>query len=181
MKLELGYIHIEDIQFGAESKVENGILYVNKDELISLLMEDENLKSVSLDIARPGESIRIAPVKDVIEPRVKVSGNGNVFPGMISKVETVGSGRTNVLKGSAVVTTGKIVGFQEGIIDMTGVGAKYTPFSKLNNLVVVCEPIEGIKQHAHEKSVRFAGLKTATYLGELAREIVAEEVETFET
>ncbi len=181
MKLELGYIHIEDIQFGAESKVENGILYVNKDELISLLMEDENLKSVSLDIARPGESIRIAPVKDVIEPRVKVSGNGNVFPGMISKVETVGSGRTNVLKGSAVVTTGKIVGFQEGIIDMTGVGAKYTPFSKLNNLVVVCEPIEGIKQHAHEKSVRFAGLKTATYLGELARELVAEEVETFET
>lgn len=181
MKLELGYIHIEDIQFGTKSKVENGILYVNKEVLISLLMEDENLKSVDLDIARPGESVRIAPVKDVIEPRVKVQGNGNVFPGMISKVETVGSGRTNVLKGSAVVTTGKIVGFQEGIIDMSGVGAQYTPFSKLNNLVVVCEPIEGIKQHAHEKSVRFAGLKTAKYLGELAREIIAEDVETFET
>ena len=27
----------------------------------------------------------------------------------------------------AVVTTGKIVGFQEGIIDMTGPGAEYTP------------------------------------------------------
>ncbi len=181
MKLELGYIHIDDIQFGSKSKVENGTLYVNKEELISLLMEDENLKSVDLDIARPGESVRIAPVKDVIEPRVKVYGKGGVFPGMISKVETVGSGRTNVLKGAAVVTTGKIVGFQEGIIDMSGVGAEYTPFSKLNNLVMVCEPIEGIKQHAHEKSVRFAGLKAATYLGELARNIEAEDVEAFET
>lgn len=84
------------------------------------------------------------PVKDVIEPRVKVNGGGNLFPGVISKVETVGSGRTNVLKGSAVVTTGKIVGFQEGIIDMCGEGAKYTPFSQLNNLVVVCEPIDGL-------------------------------------
>ncbi len=34
----------------------------------------------------------------------------------------------------AVVTAGKIVGFQEGIIDMTGVGAQYTPFSKTLNL-----------------------------------------------
>ena len=42
----------------------------------------------------------------------------------------------------AVVTAGKIVGFQEGIIDMSGPGAEYTPFSKLNNLVVVCEPVE---------------------------------------
>ncbi len=37
-------------------------------------------------------------------------------------------GKTNVLKGCAVMTTGKIVGFQEGIVDMTGPGADYTPF-----------------------------------------------------
>lgn len=120
MKLELGIIPIKDIQFGAESKVENGTIYVNVDELKSLLLEDETLKSVDFQIAKPGESVRIMPVKDVIEPRVKVSGEGAMFPGMISKVATVGSGRTNVLRGSAVVTTGKIVGFQEGIIDMCG-------------------------------------------------------------
>ena len=144
MKLELGCVQINDIQFASESKVENGTIYVNAEELKALLLEDENLKSVELEIAKPGESVRIMPVKDVIEPRVKVNGGGNLFPGVISKVETVGSGRTNVLKGSAVVTTGKIVGFQEGIIDMCGEGAKYTPFSQLNNLVVVCEPIDGL-------------------------------------
>ena len=40
------------------------------------------------------------------------------------------------LKGMAVVTAGRIVGFQEGIIDMTGPGADYTPFSKTLNLVM---------------------------------------------
>ncbi len=181
MKLELGYIDITDIQFAAESKVENGVIYVNKDELRALLLEDENLKSVEFEIARPGESVRIMPVKDVVEPRVKVSGTGNLFPGVISKVEPVGSGRTNVLRGSAIVTTGKIVAFQEGIIDMCGEGAKYTPFAHTNNLVVVCEPIDGLKQHAHEKAVRLAGLKAADYVGKLAKNIEAPEVETFET
>ena len=145
MKLELGYVHIRDLQFASESKVENGVLYVNQDAVKKLILEDETIKAVKLEIAKPGESIRILPVKDVIEPRVKVEGKGGIFPGMIAKVDTVGSGKTNVLKGSAVVTTGKIVAFQEGIIDMAGPGAEYTPFSQLNNLVVVCEPVEGLK------------------------------------
>ena len=181
MKLELGCVQINDIQFASESKVENGTIYVNAEELKALLLEDENLKSVELEIAKPGESVRIMPVKDVIEPRVKVNGGGNLFPGVISKVETVGSGRTNVLKGSAVVTTGKIVGFQEGIIDMCGEGAKYTPFSQLNNLVVVCEPIDGLAKHAHEKAVRFAGLKPADYIGKLAKDVEPDEVKVYET
>lgn len=181
MKLELGNIFIHDIQFGDHSRVENGVIYINEEELRAHLLEDENIKSVSFDIAKPGESVRIMPVKDVIEPRVKAGGRGGIFPGVISKVDTVGSGRTNVLKGAAVVTTGTIVGFQEGIIDMSGPGADYTPFSKLYNLVVICEPVEGLKQHAHEKAVRFAGLKAATYLGRLAKDLEADEVESFET
>ena len=181
MRLELGNILIKDVQFGNETKVDNGVLYVNKDELIALVSEDEHIASVDVDLARPGESVRITPVKDVIEPRVKVEGNGSQFPGMISKVDTVGSGKTNVLKGAAVVTTGKVVAFQEGIVDMTGLGADYTPFSKLNNVVLVMEPVEGIDPHAHEKALRMAGLKVAAYLGEAGREIEPDEVEVYET
>jgi glycine reductase complex component B subunit alpha and beta len=33
LKLELGYIFIKDIQFAEVSKVENGTLYVNKEEV----------------------------------------------------------------------------------------------------------------------------------------------------
>jgi hypothetical protein len=172
---------INDIQFSNETKVEKGVLYINKEELVSLLMEDEHLKSVDVDLAKPGESVRITPIKDVVEPRVKVNGPGGVFPGMISKVDVVGSGRTHVLKGAAVMTVGKIVGFQEGIVDMKGPGAEYTPFSKTNNIVLIVEPAEGVATHMYEKAVRMAGLKAATYLGKAGKEVEPDEVEVFET
>ena len=181
MRLELGKIYIKDIQFASESKIENNVLYVNKDELRKAIWDDEAIVSVEFDIAKPGESVRITPVKDVIEPRVKVEGRGGIFPGVLSKVDTVGEGKTIALKGMAVVTTGKIVGFQEGIVDMTGPGAQYTPFSKLNNLVIIAEPAEGIKQHEHEKAVRYIGFKAAKYLGELARNLQPEETKVYET
>lgn len=181
MRLEMGHIFIKDIQFAAESGIKNGVLSVSTDALRAVVLEDEKLKDVSFDIAKPGESVRITPVKDVIEPRVKVEGRGGIFPGVIAKVDTVGSGKTYALKGMAVVTAGKIVGFQEGIIDMTGPGADYTPFSKTLNLVMVCEPQEGLKQHDYEASVRFAGFRVATYLGELARELTPDEVKVYET
>ena len=181
MRLEMGHIYIKDIQFASESKIEDGILYVSEEAAKAVALEDEKIKSVSFDIAKPGESVRITPVKDVIEPRVKVEGRGGIFPGVISKVDTVGEGKTYALKGMAVVTAGRIVGFQEGIIDMTGPGADYTPFSKTLNLVMVCEPVDGIKQHDYEKAVRFAGFRVAAYIGELARDLTPDETKVYET
>jgi len=181
MKLELGRIFIRDIQFGTETRVQNGVLTVNRDEILSLILADERLAKVELDVARPGESVRIIPVKDVIEPRVKVSGDGGVYPGFIAKVDTVGSGRTHVLKGCAVVTTGKIVGFQEGIIDMTGPGAEYTPFSQLVNLVVHATPREGLTQHEHEAALRMMGLKVTNYVAQAGKNVEPDEVVTYET
>ena len=181
MRLEMGHIYIKDIQFASESKIEDGILYVSEEAVKAVALEDEKIKSASFDIAKPGESVRITPVKDVIEPRVKVEGRGGIFPGVISKVDTVGEGKTYALKGMAVVTAGKIVGFQEGIIDMTGPGADYTPFSKTLNLVMVCEPVEDIKQHDYEKAVRFAGFRVAAYIGKLARNLTPDETKVYET
>lgn len=181
MRLEMGHIYIKDVQFASESKIEDGILYVSEEEVRKVAMEDDKIKKVSFDIAKPGESVRITPVKDVIEPRVKVEGRGGIFPGVIAKVDTVGEGKTYALKGMAVVTAGPIVGFQEGIIDMTGPGADYTPFSQTLNLVMVCEPVDDIKPHDYEKAVRFAGFRVAVYLGELARNLTPDETKVYET
>ena len=180
MKLELGKIFIKDIQFATTSKIEDGVLYVNKEELIKIVLEQEKLKCADFDIAKPGESVRITPVKDVIEPRVKVEGNGGIFPGVVAPVDTVGSGKTYCLKDMAVVTCGPIVGFQEGIIDMTGLGAQYTPYSKLLNLCLICEGVDGVAPHDYEHAVRMAGLNVATYIGELARNLTPDEVVVYE-
>lgn len=181
MLLELGKIKITDVQPGDATKVENGTLYVNTQELIDLALEDDRIKSVKIEFARPGESVRIAPVKDVIEPRVKVSGSGAMFPGMINKVKTVGSGRTHALVGANVITCGKIVGFQEGIIDMSGPTAKYTPFSETYNVCVVIEPAEGLETHDYEQAARLAGLKIGAKVGEAGKEVEPDEVVVYET
>ncbi|MBR0093624.1 MAG: glycine/sarcosine/betaine reductase component B subunit [Lachnospiraceae bacterium] len=174
-------MNISDVRFDDAGRIEGGVVFVSQKELEQLVLEDEKIKSVAFDVAHPGESVRITPVKDVIEPRVKVEGRGGIFPGMIAKVDTVGSGKTYALKGMAVVTAGPIVGFQEGVIDMTGPGADYTPFSQTVNLVMVCTPQEGLKQHDYEKAVRLAGFKVATAIGELARNLTPDETKVYET
>lgn len=180
MRLELRRIHIKDIQLGNETSVKNGILTVNTDELIKKLKEDENIKEVKFDVARPGEKVRIIPVKDVIEPRVKIEGEGNGFPGVSTKIAQLGDGKVNVLYGAAIVTVGDIVGFQEGVVDMWGEGAKWTPFSKTFNLVMDIVPVEGLAPHAHEKTVRLAGLRAAEFVGEAGRNIEPDEVLVYE-
>ena len=157
MKLELRRIRIKDIQLGEKTKVVDGVLTVSAKDLISKLKEDENVKEVKVDLARPGEKVRIIPVKDVIEPRVKIEGEGNGFPGVSTKMAQLGDGKVNVLYGAAIVTVGDIVGFQEGVVDMWGEGAKWTPFSQTYNIVIDIEPVEGLAPHAHEKTVRLAG------------------------
>jgi len=180
LKLEVGYIRICDISFAEATEVKEGTLYVNAKELESMVLEDERIAAVCFDIARPGESVRITPVKDVIEPRAKVEGPGDIFPGVITKMSTVGMGKTHVLRGAAVVTVGKIVGFQEGIIDMSGLGAEYTPFSKTNNLVVNFTPKEGLSPHEYEAAARHAGLTIAYTLGKLSAALTPDETKVYE-
>jgi glycine reductase len=181
MRLELGKIKINDVKLGDVTKVDKGVLYINEKEIVNHVLEDDHIKSVKIELAKPGEATRITPVKDVIEPRVKVEGRGGVFPGLVSKVTTVGEGRTHVLSGTAVVTCGKIVGFQEGIIDMSGPGAEYTPFSKTINVCLVIEPVDNLLQHDYEAAVRMAGLKVATLIGKAGKDVKPDEVEVYET
>ncbi|MBN1333670.1 MAG: glycine/sarcosine/betaine reductase component B subunit [Synergistales bacterium] len=180
MKLELHKVKVNKLAWGDKTETKDGVLYVNRLEIVDMLSSDERLVKVDLDFAMPGESVRIIPVKDVVEPRCKLEGKGGIFPGMVSDVETVGEGKTLVLEGAAVVTTGKIVRFQEGIIDMSGPGADYCPYSKTCNLVLVLEPVADLEKHDHEAACRLAGLKTASYLAECCKGATADNVETYE-
>lgn len=181
MRLELGKIYIKDVRLGDTLQVRDGVLTINADQVVSLILEDPRIQKCRIELAHPGESCRITPVKDVLEPRVKVSGGGKIFPGSLNKVGQVGSGRTHCLEGACVVTVGKIVGFQEGLIDMSGPAADYCPFSKTHNICVVMEPKEGLEPHDYEQAARMAGLKAAAFIGEAAREVEPDEVAVYET
>ncbi|MBR1672613.1 MAG: glycine/sarcosine/betaine reductase component B subunit [Fretibacterium sp.] len=180
MKLELHKVKVRDIQWGDVTSVKDGVLYVNKEEAISLIAEESRFAKVDLELARPGESARIIPVKDVVEPRVKMDRKG-YYPGFNNTaMARCGEGRTFVLDGAAVVTCGPIVAFQEGFVDMSGPGAVYTPFSATQNIVLVVEPIEDLEQHQYEQILREAGLKLGVYLADKCKDTPADEVTTYE-
>ena len=179
MKLELHKIAVKDAQWGDKTHADGGVLYVNKEEALAVVLQESQFVTAELDIARPGESVRIIPVKDVIEPRVKMDGNG-YFPGYCAPMSRAGEGATLVLDGAAVVTCGPIVAFQEGMIDMSGPVAEYTPFSKTINIVMNVEPVEGIDPHEYEEPLRKTGLRLSVYLAKECLGTKADSIEVYE-
>jgi glycine reductase len=177
MELELRYSYVKDIVLSDSTRIDNGVLKVDTEELKLVLMEDDRIEDVKFDVAKPGDSIRILPVKDVVEPRCKADGDG--FPGLVGEIYEAGRGTTYVLKNAAVITTGPIVGFQEGIIDMSGPLVDYTPFSKLFNLVVSVFKKPGVTPHEHEEVVRMAGVRAANYLAKACMPYGYDDSEVF--
>ena len=170
MQLEIRQFQVNDLMKGNETALVEGILSLNTDELKEYLMQDERIEQIQIDFARPGESVRIFTVKDVIEPRAKMAGN--VFPGLDGGMGTTGTGITCVLKGCAVVTTGPIVGFQEGVIDMSGPLTQYSQFSHVNNIVIHMTRKNEVGPHEHEEAVRLGGLRAAQFI---ARKVMHAE------
>lgn len=149
MKLELASFQVDNVVLASETRLSGNTLYVNEAELKDHLLPDSVIEDIRLDVARPGESARIVNAIDVVEPRDKVSGAGTVFPGRLGPPTQVGSGTTNRLEGMAVVGTAEpFVGEEywyarEAIIDMSGVGADFSPFSRTVNLVIHFVPKAG--------------------------------------
>ncbi|MEG1973279.1 MAG: glycine/sarcosine/betaine reductase component B subunit, partial [Oscillospiraceae bacterium] len=166
MELRIRNVEIRDVVFSEYSGIKDNVLNLQISQMEELILADSKVKDVKFHIAKPGESVRIVPVKDVIEPRAKVGGN--TFSGVLTEdVPEAGAGITYALKNCAVVTTGPIVGFQEGLIDMSGPAADYTIFSKLLNIVMEITKKDGILPHEHEEIVRRAGIRLADYIGKL--------------
>lgn len=183
MKLEIGNFYVKSIEFSNETSYENGILRLNKEELLNFIKEDERITDADLHIVNPGEMIRLCPVKEAIEPRVKVD-NRALFPGFTGDLENCGHGKTHALKDCSVLVVGKHWGgFQDGLIDMGGECAKYTYFSKIKNIVLVADTNEDFEKNEQQKkndALRVAGHKLAEYIAKCVQELEPEEVEVYE-
>ncbi|MDY4032259.1 MAG: glycine/sarcosine/betaine reductase component B subunit [Pyramidobacter sp.] len=180
MRLELRKAHVTGLEWGSPTRMENGVLYVDKADLIAALSDDDRIEKWDVDLARPGESVRIIPVKDVIEPRVKLEGGESYFASVIGPNDTAGEGATFVLDGAGVVTVGPIMGFQEGFIDMSGPAAKFSPFAGLFNVVLIAQPVKDLEKHQYEEAIRIGGLKAAVWLADCCKNAKIDATEVFE-
>ena len=158
MRLELAHYHIDNLRFGGKTKMEDGLLSINRDKLKSLLSNDKNFSNIEIEITHPGEMTRIINVLDIIDPRKKVGEGSEVFPGWVGGMGLFGIGRTNVMRNVSVVETGHMEGFFGGIIDMGGVGSQYSPYAKTHNVVLVPTDASGISLIHYVKSLKIAVL-----------------------
>jgi len=183
VKLELGNFYVKDIEFGSETAFNDGILTINKEEALEVVYKDEHITEADLKIVKPGDMVRLVPVKEAIEPRYR-KGGGPIFPGVTGSLLQAGDGRTLALKDMSVLVVGKHWGgYQDGLIDMGGEGAKYTYFSKLKNVVLVADTDEEFEKQEQQKknhALRWAGMRLSEYLGKTLKDQEPEEVESYQ-
>ena len=188
MRLELASYRVEDVRFDGRTRYEAGVLELNKQELLALVVQDEKIAWADLDVAFPDEATRIVHVRDAVEPRVKVSGPGCVFPGVMGPVETVGEGRTHRLAGISVIVSaqyersileGTAAG-RTGLVDMWGPAKNLTPFGSTINIVLMLNLKPGVSELEAHTGIQLAEFKVAHRLAEATRERKADDVEVFE-
>lgn len=171
MKLTIFRHTVRKVVLGTCSGFYDGVLTIDKEAAISYLMEKEpHLTFVDIVIANPGDDTRIVPVVETIEPRRREDGR-TLFPGVTGPVSSAGEGVLHALKGCCVTVVAKERGsFGDGMIDMSGVGARHTYWSKIINICLVGDTDELFEREEQQKSnraLRWAGHLFAEYLGSL--------------
>lgn len=188
MRLELADFPVRDIRFARQTRYDSGILEIDKDELLTLALADRRIASADLDFALPKEQTRIVNVRDAVEPRVKVSGPGCVFPGILGPVETVGEGRTNRLSGTAVICSAQyqptiktgVGSGSTGIVDMWGPASLLTPLGSIINIVLTLRLTDDVSELDAHSAIQLAECRVAQRLAQTTKDRTTENVEVFE-
>jgi len=196
MKLDLGTFPVREVAFGGQTRWADGYLEIDRDHVRGLAVADQNIAYVDVDLALPGEATRIVNFVDAIEPRIKVTGEGQTYPGVCGRpVTPVGRGRTHRLGGFAVIecvdggrprppvapdqdpTTN--IARRQDFIDMSGAGA-VRPYASLRNLVVSLEVRPEVGAEDRHLATHGAVLRIADYLASAVAALEPPVIETFD-
>ena len=193
--LEVGTFPVRDMVFGSRTRWHDGILEVDRNELLALVLEDTHIRHAALDIVRPGDPVRVINYTDIVEPKVKVDGPGIVYPGICGRPTTmVGQGRTHRLGGCAVVecvdASGlyggerigpmrKQTGSPDPFFDMSGPNA-VTPYTSLVNLCLAMEAPAGLNAEDRHRILHSATLRISDRLAQAVAQLEPPETEVFD-
>ncbi len=188
MHLEMAEFPVNRVEFGARTSYVSGLLEVRQDELVRMILNDPRIHEASLAVASPGEKVRITGIRDVVEPRIKVRGKGQVFPGILGPVESVGEGRTHRLSGMAVVATAEYEGAiraglgvqRSAILDMWGPGAEGSRYSSLVSLVLILRLVKGLSDLEAHTAIQQANCRVAFKLAEATIGLNPERLDSYD-
>ena len=188
MKLEIAEFPVSKIRLGYRFAYENQFIEVDEDALIALLLEDSRITDATLAVVAPGEKTRITGIRDIVEPRYKVSGTGQVFPGVLGAIENVGAGRTHRLSGMTVIAAAEYEGTiragttvqRSAILDMSGPGAEISRFSSYLHLVVSFRIVSGLGELDAHGAIQAAEYKVAQRLAKITEGLPPAEISTYD-
>lgn len=188
MRLELADFPVTELRRGRTFRYRDGVLEIDERELSELVRQDARIEDVAFAVVHPGEKVRVTGIRDIVEPRVKASGRGQVFPGILGAVETVGDGITHRLSGMGVIATAAFEGTaraglavqRSAILDMWGPGAEASRYSKLAGLVLVLSLKSGLSDWDGHCAIQSAEFKVARRLAEVTMGLAPVAVEYFD-
>ena len=187
MRLEVATYRVSALEWRPQTVLDGERLSVNRSEIEDLVRNPEAFASSAVDIARPGESVRLLNVIDAVGPLLKVAGDSCAYPGVAGPAVTAGSGITHRLDGVSVVTCGvppkPPTGAQStkpAFIDMFGDAAPYCDASDTRNLVISTSPVPGLSNEDYDAAVREAAQRVALRLAETTRTRPPDSTDTFE-
>jgi len=186
VRLELGTFPVERVTFGDRTRWADGTLEINRKQLTDAILQDPRITNARLELVKPGESVRVTSVRDVLEPRFKASGPGVVYPGICGRpVTVVGEGRTHRLSGIALIEVAEVEMYRgndawlDGFIDMAGPGA-VSPYSKLQNVCVVLDVDRSLSIDDQNIACHAAALLVSDTLAMATKGLTPPGLETFE-
>jgi sarcosine reductase len=188
MNLELAEFPVKQIRLGHRFVYANEILDIDETALLALLSEDSRIRDIHLHVVKPGENTRITAIRDVVEPRCKVSGTGQIFAGALGPVASLGSGRTHRLSGMTVILAAAYEGTiragttvqRSAILDMSGPGANVSRFSGFIHLVVSCKIASGLGELDAHGAIQLAELRVAERLARVTTKLKTQTVTTYD-
>lgn len=187
MHLEVAAFPVRRARLGARAAYADGLLTIDADDVRRLVLADPRIAEVRLELAHPGDSVRVLRALDAIEPLHKPEGPVSTFPGFVGPPHTAGHGRTHRLSGFTVVDVtafpfpaSGVQAFEEGVIEMSGSGAAYSGCADRVNLCLVFTPGRAATNVDYDDAVRRAGLRVADHLAALTVGQAPQHVEIFD-
>ena len=187
-RLEIADFPVKDVRIDRQTRYQAGMLELSANELSSMALQDSRIEAASIEVVVPGEKTRIYDIRDAVEPRVKVSGPGVVFPGILGPIEPVGEGKNHRLSGVRVIVSADYKEAvrpgqqydQRAVLDMWGPGAEASEYSREPAVVLVLRLAPGLHQLDAHAAIQQAEYRVARRLAETTVGLVPQRTEVFE-
>ena len=172
--LEIATFAVDEVVEGTQTGWSEGRLTLALPQL-AVGAGDPALAEATVEVVRPGDSVRITNVLDAVLPAVKADDPASTFAGVLGPPDApAGVGATHRLEGVTVLSicdwlSAGYVGpeeFPDSFVDLSGPGADRSPFGSTVDIVMRFVPADGASLGEVDASIRRETLRVARELAD---------------